>query len=251
MLWQERGGRGQHTCLLLHGLGATGAVWHGLTREIERSGRAEWTVVDLPGHGGSPPAQQYSIGAMAAAVAAVLDRERPYRVIAHSLGVYVGLALASGWFGVRVASLLGIGPKVTWTDAEVASMVELARKPAKVFPTAQDAWSRYRKVSGLDSNIATDEAVLTRGVVATDGGFRLAADPRTPLVAGAPFNTLASGARCPVLLARGATDPMITLDELRRHCRNAVEIPGTGHNAHVEAPAAMLELSDRLAAATS
>jgi pimeloyl-ACP methyl ester carboxylesterase len=236
---------------LLHGLGATDAVWHGTVREIGRSGRAEWTVVDLPGHGSSPPAQQYSVGAMAAEVASMIDRERPYRVIAHSLGVYVGLALASGWFGVRVASLFGVGPKVTWTDAEVAAMVELAHKPAKVFLTEQEAWSRYRKVSGLDSSIAPDEAVLARGVVATDGGYRLAADPRTPLVAGAPFDTLASSARCPVLLARGAADPMMTIDELRRHCPAAIEISGTGHNAHVEAPAAILELADRLGTSAS
>ena len=112
----------------------------------------------------------------------------------------------------------------------------------------QEAWSRYRKVSGLDSNIATDEAVLARGVVATDGGsIRLAADPRTPLVAGAPFDTLASSARCPVLLARGGDGPMVTLDELRRHCPKALEIPRTGHNAHVEAPAVIVALVRSLA----
>ena len=87
---------------------------------------------------------------MAAAVAAVLDRERPYRVIAHSLGVYVGLALASGWFLVSTSRrLLGIGPKVTRTDAEVASMVELARKPAKVCPPSRTR-GRATAVSGLD-----------------------------------------------------------------------------------------------------
>jgi hypothetical protein len=104
-------------------------------------------------------------------------------------------------------------------------------------------------VSGLDSNIAPDEAVLARGVVATDGGFRLAADPRTPLVAGAPFDTLASSAMSGSARAV-QTDLMMTLDECGG-IAGTRSIPATGHNAHVEAPAVMLELSDRLAAATS
>ena len=245
MLWHERGGRGEHMYLLLHGLGATGAVWRDGCRALDR--RGEWLVVDLPGHGGSDALPQYSIGALAAAVAAELDDDRIYHVIGHSLGVYVGLALASGWFGVRVGSVLGIGPKVEWSDADVLAMAELARKPARIFSSEEEAWSRYRKVSGLDTRVAPDESLLERGVVRAEGGYRLATDPRTALVAGAPFTSLASSARCPVLLARGAGDPMVTLAELQKYCAAAVDIAGTGHNAHVESPAAIVALSDGLA----
>jgi hypothetical protein len=125
-------------------------------------------------------------------------------VIAHSLGVYLGLALASGWFGVRIESVLGLGPKVSWVDAEVTAMLELARKPAREFAAEAEAWARYRKVSGLDAQIAPDVATLARGVRVNGGSYRLAADPRTPLVSGAPFATLFSSARCPALFARGA-----------------------------------------------
>ena len=127
MLWGERGGRGQDAYLLLHGLGATGAVWRGVCRELDGRGDGEWLVVDLPGHGGSESLPQYSVGALATAVAATLEPDRSYRLIGHSLGAYVGLALASGWFGVRVASVLGIGPKIDWTEADFAAMDELAR----------------------------------------------------------------------------------------------------------------------------
>ena len=247
MLWHERGGRGEYVHLLLHGLGATGAVWRGVCRELDGPGDGGWLVVDLSGHGGSDTLPRYSVGAMATAVVQALAHDRPYRIIGHSLGAYVGLALASGWFGVRVDSVLGIGPKIEWTEADLAAMAELARKPARVFADEAEAWSRYRKVSGLDARIAPDPALLERGVVPTEGGFRLATDPRTALVAGAPFATLAASAQCPVLLARGATDPMVTLDQLRTHCAAAVEIPGIGHNAHVESPAAVVALSERLA----
>jgi pimeloyl-ACP methyl ester carboxylesterase len=249
MLWHERGGRGKRLHLLLHGLGATGAVWRGVCGEIDRSNAGEWIVVDLPGHGQSPLLPQYSIGSLAASVAECLDRDRPIRVIGHSLGVYVGLALASGWFGIQLDGLVGVGPKVTWTDAEVTAMHDLARKPARIFAEEAEAWSRYRKVSGLDVRVAPDTALLARGVMSAEGGYRLAADPRTPLVSGAPFATLAAAARCPILLARGTEDPMMTLDELQPLCPAALDIPGTGHNAHVEAPATIAGLSLRLSAA--
>ena len=131
MLWHERGGRGDDAYLLLHGLGATGAVWGNVCRELDRRGRGEWLIVDLPGHGGSEALPQYSVGALASAVAQGLNSDQPYRIIGHSLGAYVGLALASGWFGVRIASVLGIGPKIAWSEADLAATRELARKPAR------------------------------------------------------------------------------------------------------------------------
>jgi hypothetical protein len=39
---------------------------------------------------------------------------------------------------------------------------------------------------------------------------------------------------------------MVTLDQLRSHCAAALEIPGTGHNVHVEAPGSIVALSERL-----
>lgn len=251
MLWHERGGRGERAYLLLHGLGATGAVWRRLCRELDCRGDGEWLVVDLPGHGGSGVLPRYSVGALAAAVAEALDDDRSYRIIGHSLGAYVGLALASRWFGARVESLLGIGPKIAWSEADLAATRELARKPARVFPNEEDAWSRYRKVSGLDMHVAPDIGLLERGIAPAVGGFRLAAEPRTALVAGAPFATLAASARCPVLLARGGSDPMVTLEELRAHCAAAVDIADTGHNAHVESPSAILALAEHLGGAAA
>jgi len=245
MIWLERGGRGATQYVLLHGLGATGAVWHGSCAALDQREAGRWIVCDLPGHGHSDTLADYSIGALAAVIAASLERDRPYRVIAHSLGVYLGLALASGWFGVRIESVLGLGPKVTWVDAEVTAMLELARKPAREFATEAEAWARYRKVSGLDAQIAPDVATLARGVRANGGSYRLAADPRTPLVSGAPFATLFSSARCPALFARGERDTMVTLDELRAYCPQALDLGNTGHNAHVEAPSELVALDQR------
>jgi pimeloyl-ACP methyl ester carboxylesterase len=46
----------------------------------------------------------YSFGQHAADVAALLRPGEPVVVVGHSMGGVVGLALASGWFGVDVAA---------------------------------------------------------------------------------------------------------------------------------------------------
>jgi pimeloyl-ACP methyl ester carboxylesterase len=243
----ERGGRGEATVLLLHGLGATAAVWHGVAERLDAAGLA-WIAPDLPGHGASARPDTYSVGQLATDVAPlVIDTPR---VIAagHSLGAYVALALASGWFGVRVAAVLGIGPKIAWSAQDLAATGELAARPVRVFATEEEAVARYRKVAGLDERIAPP-ALLARGIARSGDGFALAADPRTMLVAGAPFRTLAHAACCPVVLARGEHDPMVTLAELRAHAAEAVELTGRGHNAHAEDPDAVAALCARLARA--
>ena len=59
---------------------------------------------------------------------------------------------------------------------------------------------------------------------------------------------LAASASVPVLLARGERDPMVSLEELRMHARQACDIPGAGHNAHIEDPGAVVALLERLVA---
>jgi pimeloyl-ACP methyl ester carboxylesterase len=49
-----------------------------------------------------------------------------------------------------------------------------------------------------------------------------------------------------VLLARGERDPMVSLEELGMHAARARDIAGTGHNAHVEDPVAVVALLEQL-----
>lgn len=247
MLYAERGGTGPRSVLLLHGLGATAAVWAGVCRELGERELGRWAAVDLSGHGGSPWSDFYSTGGLAAVLAPLVrDAGAPPWIIGHSLGAYVGLALASGWFGVQVAGVLGVGPKVSWTAADLQLMQELAARPVRHFADRAEALARYRKASGLDERIAPGEESLARGIAAAPQGWHLAADPRTFLVAGTPFDSLVRSARCPVLLARGEHDAMVSLAELRRHQPEACELPGLGHNAHVERPSAIVALLEQL-----
>jgi len=249
MIWYESGGEGSRGVLLLHGLGATAAVWMSVRRALQERGTMRWLAADLGGHGGSDWRSSYSVGELAAQLAELVQQQqlRELLIVGHSLGAYVALALASGWFGIAVRGVLGIGPKISWPAADLQGARELAARSVRWYPTEQEAWTRYRRVAGLTADIAPGEEWLARGAVKADSGWRLAQDPCTFAVAGAPFASLAASATAPVVLARGARDPMVSLQELRTHARQARDIPGTGHNAHVEDPAAVVALLEQLA----
>jgi pimeloyl-ACP methyl ester carboxylesterase len=149
---------------------------------------------------------------------------------------------------VRVRAVLGIGPKIAWPEADLKAARDLAARPVRCYATEDEALARYRRVSGLDEELAGREA-LARGVRHTPDGWRLAQDPGTFAVAGAPFASLASAADARVVLARGQRDPMVSLEELRAHARQAHDIPDAGHNAHVEDPRAVLGLIEALLSA--
>jgi pimeloyl-ACP methyl ester carboxylesterase len=251
MIWYEGGGEGRRTVVLLHGLGATAAVWKPVARALEKRGSARWLAADLSGHGGSHAQPSYSVGQLAAQLVQLLQEQRSGEllIIGHSLGAYVALALASGWFGLAVRGVLGIGPKIHWPDADVQVARELAARPVRWYPSEQEALTRYRRVAGLTAEIAPGEECLARGVARGEDGWRLAQDPRTFGVAGAPFASLAASATAPIRLVRGEHDPMVSLEELRVHDPHARVIQGAGHNAHIEDPAAVLELLAPLEAA--
>ena len=250
MIWYESGGEGSRGALLLHGLGATAAVWSSVRRALQERGTVRWVAADLGGHGGSDWRSVYSVGELAAQLAELLQQQqiRELFIVGHSLGAYVGLALASGWFGIGVRGVLGIGPKISWPATDVQAARELAARPVRAYPTEEEAWTRYRRVSGLTADIAPSEEWLARGAVKGESGWRLAQDPRTFAVAGAPFASLAASATAPVLLACGERDPMVSLQELRTHSPQAHSIADAGHNAHVEDPAAVVALLEQLVA---
>ena len=246
MLWHEKGGSGSPAILLLHGLGATAAVWTGVQHLLQERGIGRWIAPDLSGHGLSDPLPRYSAGGLAAQLADLIRDESDTYIIGHSLGVYLALALSSGWFGVEIRGIVGLGPKISWPEADIQATRELAARPVRWYAAEEEARNRYRRVSGLDAAIAPNDAWLRRGITQSEQGWRLSQDPRTFEVAGASFASLMAAARSHLVLARGEHDPMVSSAELQLHCPDTGEILGAGHNAHVEKPAEIVGLLERL-----
>ncbi|WP_425440463.1 alpha/beta fold hydrolase [Prauserella shujinwangii] len=232
--------------LLLHGLGGNRHVWQGLGELLPQRWPGDWLAPDLPGHGAAAPLPRYSFGAMAAALAERLPRDRPVAVLGHSLGGALALTLASGWFGVRVMAACGLGIKVRWSAAELAKAGELAAAPARSFGTREEAVRRWLRVSGLTDLVAAGSPAARAGVTGGDGAWRLALDQGAFGVGAPDMPGLLGAARADVVLAAGEHDPMCPVEHLWDLRADHVVLPGLGHNAHVEDPAALLPVLDRL-----
>ena len=98
------------------------------------------------------------------------------------------------------------------------------------------------RVSGLAGLLPAGGAAVTAGLREHAGGWRLALDPKAFAVGAPDLPGLLAACRARVVLARGETDPMVGADQLAALRPDAVTLPGLGHNAHVEDPAAVLAL---------
>ena len=247
-MYIEQGGEGPDLLVMLHGLGATAAVWLPMRNAAGERWRGRWLAMDLPGHGESAPQDSYAVGQTAASVArAVLPHVDPAGrlvVLGHSLGGVVALALATGWFGVSPHRVFGAGIKVAWSDDELQRMEKLAAQPVKYFATQAEALDRYLKVSGLSGIAGAESSVAMRGVARDVQGWRLAMDPRANGVGKPPVAELMALSRCPAHLGRAADDALVTLEQLRAIDPRADDLGPHGHNVMAEAPAKVWDWVD-------
>ena len=251
-VYVETGGVGFGLLIMLHGLGATGAVWRPFIQAIEGRWPGRWLVVDLPGHGLTAPASQgYDFGPLTARLAETLRHytnvgERPV-VLGHSLGGVLSLALASGSFGITPHQVYALGIKCVWSESDLLRMTQLAAQPVKSFADEAAAWERYLKVTGLLGLVATDSPVLARGVTRQGDGWRLAMDPKANGSGRPPVAELINASRCPLYLARGGQDALVTAQELGAMHASALNLGAYGHNVIVESPVAVWDwLASRL-----
>lgn len=236
-VWTQTRGDGGPTFVFLHGLNANAGVWAGVDAALAATRMPTRRVhLDLPGHGRSAPLTGgYSLGAVASAVAHALNGlDEPAVLVGHSMGGAVALALASGWFGVPVRGVFGIGVKTEWSDAERAGAARFATVAPRPFETHEAAEAFLLKAAGITggSELAEFRRV---GVVEHDGAFFIAAQPAAAALATTWRNTVFDAIGTPFRLARGSEDVMVPAAPVRELDPSAVEFAGAGHNAHVEA----------------
>jgi len=246
-LFALTGGAGDDVLLLLHGLGATAEVWRPLISLLPEVWPGRWIAPDLPGHGRSPDATSYAIGAQAASVSRLLPAGANVRVLGHSLGGVIGVLLASGWFGVDVQCVAAFSIKVAWSAEEKALAARRATAAPRFFPSREQAQEFYLKVSGLAGLAEPDDVIAKNGVFKDTNGWRLVADPATASVGGVELGAVLAAARCPVMLAAGSRDPMVALAELHALHAPVFDLGPFGHNPHVQAAEVLLPMLRALA----
>ena len=231
-LWVCEGGEGGARTVLLHGLGANADVWLPLVEHLQ----GRWLAPDLRGHGRSPHGAPYGYASCAGDVADLLGQDEEVTLVGHSLGGAVAMALATGWYGVRVRKVIAFGVKIHWGAAELEKLRALARAPARLFETRGEAIERYLKVSGLFGLVDPAGPLAASGVREEDGKFRVAADPLTCAAAGPDMQTMVNAMRVPLRLGGGSRDAMANLADMRAFDANPRVFEGAGHNVQVESP---------------
>jgi pimeloyl-ACP methyl ester carboxylesterase len=199
---------------------------------------AGWRLT-CPGHGGSEPLPHYSFDDFAASLANLVGATDLLTVLGHSLGGVLGLTLACGSFGVTVDVVVGVGIKVAWTEDKLARAQALALRPVAWFDSRAEAAARYLRVSRLTGLLTPDDAAVQAGLREQDRRWRLAMDPAAYGVGAPDMPGLLDATRPRVTLARGEHDPIVSEDQLARLPAALFTLPGLGHNAHVEDPAAV------------
>ncbi|WP_165351970.1 alpha/beta fold hydrolase [Salipiger sp. IMCC34102] len=242
-LWVASGGHGGRVVVLLHGIGATAAVWVKVARVLESRG-LRWIAPDLRGHGGSTGQGPYGFGMHAADIAMLLRSEDPDRitVLGHSFGGVVGACLAGGLFGPPPARLAAFGVKFDWTPTEIAQAQAVAAKPPRAFATTSEARARHLKISGLSGLVREDAPETARGIRRGAEAAVLAMVPGVFGAVGPPIAPLFEALRCPLTLACGTEDAIADLAAHRRFDPDAAALEGMGHNAHIQNPVAVADL---------
>ncbi len=235
-LWAEEGGSGGPTLVLLHGLGCNADVWEGMKPLVRKEWPGRWIIPDLRGHGRSAHRGPYGYAGHAADVAGLLKQHEVVFAVGHSMGGIVGIALATGWYGVSVRSAIAFGVKIRWTPEEVAKLHALAKSPVRWFDTEAEAVDRYLKVSGLIGLIDPQSPAAKSGVRQQGDRFRLASDPGINGAAGPEVAPFVTAAQAPLRFAAGSNDPMCALADMQPFDPKPHIFEGAGHNVHVERP---------------
>ena len=200
----------------------------------------------MRGHGRSDWTKTYGLGEHSSDIAELVSDRDKIVIIGHSMGGLIGLSLATGWFGLNIIGIAIIGTIIKWSPDVTERYKTLAKKPIRWFNSRNEALERYLKVSGLYDLVSPESSQATSGIVEENGKFRLAADSATGTIGGPWMSMLIKIADCPLILAAGEHDSIVTSEHYLPFDKSAVTIPGVAHNAHVENPAAIIDLIKKI-----
>jgi 3-oxoadipate enol-lactonase len=220
----------------LHSLLADRSSFLSLADALKASRRS--ILVNLPGFGGSPPAEP--LNGYADRVAEALDElgiAGPADILGNGLGGFVALTLAVR-HPAKVARIVLIGGGVAFPEAGRATFRALAGKvESEGMASVADAAIK---------RMFTDEVIAAHpGMIEERKAAFAAIDPAVFAAAARSLAELDLGAeldriRCPVLIVVGEKDaatPPAMGRELAERLSDAamIELPGVGHAPHIHA----------------
>ncbi len=230
--------------VMLHGGGANSHWWDHLAPALAE--RFHAIALDFRGHGDSDSPDPIIPGAFHLDLEALLSHlDAPDAVlVGHSMGARIALDHAANHG--RTASIVAVD-LARGGQHRTRRTMRLALAARRTYRSRQEAIDRYRF---LPPAASADDALRVHIAACSvreepNGRFGFKFDPRwyaLPRSRNAPLEEV----RCPVLLIRGGDSDLLTSEGARKVLEELpdgrlAEIPGAGHNVHLEAPAAVLE----------
>jgi pimeloyl-ACP methyl ester carboxylesterase len=251
-LAHQRAGGGPRPVVLLHGFLGSARNLSTLARDLAARDPALGVVVlDLTGHGASPPlppgADSAALAGDVLATAAALGLDRPLALVGHSLGGRVALRVAGqAPKQVRSVTLLDIAPGPLAGDGEIARVLAVVQQAPETFTSRGEARAGLL-AGGLAPGLAD---WLLLNVEPAGDAYRWRVDRRA---LAALHERIAVEDLWPLIerprdwalaCVRGGASPYVREDDARRMEAaggRVSTIDGAGHFLHAEQPAAVLD----------
>jgi pimeloyl-ACP methyl ester carboxylesterase len=226
--------------ILLHALACHSGWWKWVSPYLEK----EYYLVapDFRGHGLSPWADNYRFDDYAGDIEELARKlDRPYAIVGHSMGGYVGLKVASR--GVRPPSALLVADmKIDSPEEELAGLHKAAGKSGRIYDTLQDAVAHYRLLPPQHTapKERVEEVARECFHEQEDGHWGERFDRRTLAIEKVEAVALAQKISCPTWFVRAKESQVMPAEgakELARITAGSLhEMEGANHHLPLEAP---------------
>jgi len=224
-------GAGASSLVLIHGWTCDSSYWSANVPDLAKHYRV--LTIDLPGHGQSDPAPDYSMDSFADAVSAAMNAEHIGKaaLVGHSMGGAILLAFARRHPEQATALVAVDGLMIDTATAERFQVF------AKNFQGPDAMATREKMIASLFSAATTPELRerILKGMLAAPA--EVAAGAMMGMAAPAFWHD--DAINLPFLEIAAANNTSLTLESLRRHFPKAElkRIDGTGHFLMMEKPA--------------
>ncbi len=236
-------GDGPDAMLFLHGMGGDKHSWDGQLAHFGQNGRRA-IAWDAPGYGDTPAIDDFSWPNLAAAVLALIDELRIDKVIliGHSMGGMIAQEFAY-WYPARLRALVlsGTSPAFGRPDGEFQRAFVAARlAPLDAGRTMDElAPMAIRELVGDDPDPAGVIAATACMTAVQPDTYRRATNTIVTFDRRAALASIA----VPTLVVAGSRDtnaPSAMMQRMAAKIPGAryIELPGAGHLANFEQPAA-------------
>lgn len=226
--------------IFLHALACHSGWWKWVSPYLEK----EYYLIapDFRGHGQSPWADNYRYDDYAEDIEELATKlDRPYAIVGHSMGGYIGLKVASR--GVcHPTALLVADIKIDSPEEELAGLHKAAGKSGRIYDTLQDAVDNFRLLPPQHTapTERVEQVAQECFLEQEDGRYGERFDRRTLAIEKVETMVLAQQVSCPTWFVRAKESNVMPAEGAKELTQitggTLFEMEGAYHHLPLEVP---------------